>query len=61
MSTVDWSQWPNLTAIEQDELRRQYKAIIRQEIEHAKATGFRAMNDALENSTVSKPLKTKTS
>jgi hypothetical protein len=47
MPTVDWSRWPYLTAAEQEELRQRYRDIIRREIEHAKATNFRAMNEAI--------------
>jgi len=47
MQTVDWSKWGQLNPQGQAALLEEYRRIIRAEIQHARDTGFKAMNEAL--------------
>lgn len=45
--TVDWSNWLKLNAREQDQLWAKYRQVVADEIQHSKATNWKALNDAV--------------
>jgi hypothetical protein len=46
-TTVDWSCWLTMTPEEQAELVRRYRRIVKAESDHARATNYAAMNEAI--------------